>query len=86
MLFGSKHSLDMIPDVNVRFGEVALQTVTSYTYLGVTLDSHLNYNLHISKIIDSVTGKLKQFRRMRKFLTAKAAIMVYKGMLLPLLE
>ena len=56
------------------------------TYLGVTLDSHLNYNLSISRIINSVTGKLKQFRRMRKFLTTRAAIMVYKGMLLPLLE
>ena len=55
-------------------------------YLGVTLDEHLNYNLHVKKLINSVTAKLKQFRRMRSFLNTKAAILVYKCMLLPMLE
>ena len=34
----------------------------------------------------STSGKLKQFQRMRGFLNKKAAIMVYKKRLLPILE
>ena len=88
MVFGTKHNLASTneADLGIRFGDVPLQIVKSYTYLGLTLDNQLNYNLHVNKIITSVTSKLNQFRRMRKFLTTKAAIMVYKGMLLPLIE
>ena len=88
MVFGSKNILDKIASVEVelKVGEVSLKTVTSYTYLSMTLDNHLNYNLHVDKIICSVTSKLNQFRRMRKFLTVKAALLVYKGMLLPIIE
>ena len=86
MVFGSKCSLAKLPNFEIKFGNVPLQTVSSYKYLGLTLDSQLNYNLHVSKIISSVTGKLKQFQRMRSFLSSKAAVMVYKGMILPILE
>ena len=86
MVFGSGCSLAKLPSFEVKFGNVPLQTVSSSKYLGLTLDSQLNYNLHVSKVISSVTGKLKQFRRMRSFLSTKAAIMVQRGMILPILE
>ena len=88
MIFGSRNTLAnaSLSDVNVKFGDAPLQLVTSYSYLGVTLDNQLNYNLHVSLVVRSVTNKLNQFRRMRKFLTTKAALLVYKGMLLPILE
>ena len=88
MIFGSNSCLEKITseEVKLNFGQTTLQAVTSYTYLGMTLDNHLNYNSHVNRIISSVTSKLTQFRRMRKFLTVKAALMVYKGMLLPILE
>ena len=63
-----------------------LQIVSSYKYLGVTVDCQLNYNLHVNKIVATVSGKLKQFQRMRGFLNGKAALFVYKSMLLPILE
>ena len=86
MVFGSKCTLVKLPNFEVKFGDAPLQAVSSYKYLGLTLGSQLNYNLHVSKIIGSVTGKLKQFQRMRSFLNNKAALMVYKGMILPILE
>ena len=58
----------------------------SYKYLGITLDRQLNYNLHVKGTIASVSAKLKQFQRMRRFLSVKAALMVYKSMLLPIIE
>ena len=86
MVFSSPVAQRKLPPVDIKFGDTSLQKVQSYKYLGITLDSHLNYNLHVSRIVGIVTGKLKQFRRMRSFLNTKAALMVYKNMLLPILE
>ena len=86
LTFGSTKTLEKLPPIEIKLGGTPLQAVSSYKYLGITLDSQLNYNLHVSKIIGLVSGKLKQFRRMRSFLSTKAALMVYKGTILPLLE
>ena len=86
MVFGSNNSLSKIPQFEISYDKVPLQTVTSYTYLGIVLDNKLTYNLYVNRMIASITAKLKQFRRMRNFLNTKAALMVYKGMLLPILE
>ena len=84
MIFGSTSSLKHIPPFDLTFDNTSLQQVLSYKYLGLTLDNQLNYSLHVSKVIASVSGKLKQFQRMRGFLSA--ALLVYKCMLLPVLE
>ena len=86
LVFGSTNSLAKIPRFDIKFAGVVLQTVISYTYLGIPLDNKLNFNTFVNRIISSYTAKLKQFRRMRGFLSTKAALLVYKGMLLPILE
>ena len=65
---------------------VPLEVVSGYKYLGVSLDCQLSYNVHVNKLIGSVSAKLKQFHRMRSFLNTNAALKVYKNMLLPMLE
>ena len=86
MVFGSPKAVKNLPTFEIICSNVPLPIVSSYSYLGMTLDSQLNYNLHINKIIASVSCKLKQFQRMRSFLNIKAAVLVYKSMLLPILE
>ena len=86
MVFGSKKTLARLPPYAVKFDEFPLQSVHSYKYLGVTIDCQVNYNLHVNKIVAFVSSKLKQFQRMRSFLTVKAALLVYKSMMLPILE
>ena len=61
-------------------------TVVAYKYVAVTLDRQLNYSKHVANMVSRASLKLKQFRRMHSFLNTKAAILVYKSMLLPLLE
>ena len=70
----------------LRFDGSPLQQVLTYKYLGMTLDNQLNFKAHVNKVIASVSRKLKQFQRMRVFLSARAAMLVYKSMLLPILE
>ena len=86
MAFGGPKAIETIPDFEIKMNGAPLQSVLSYKYLGITLDGQLTYNLQINRIISSVSGKLKQFQRMRSFLSTKAAILVYKSMLLPILE
>ena len=86
MVFGSKCRLAKLPSFEIKCGQALLQTVTTYKYLGVTLDGQLNYSQHVTKIIGLGTNKLKQLHRMRGFLSKKAALMVYKEMILPHLE
>ena len=86
LVFGSKTRVNRLPPFDVKYEDKPLMKVTSYKYLGLTLDHQLNYNLHIKKLISTVSAKLKQFQRMRSFLTVKAAILVYKNMLLPIIE
>ena len=86
MVFGSRKAIEKVPEFEIKMNAAPLQSVLSYKYLGVTLDSQLTYKLQIKRIISSVSGKLKQFQRMRSFFSKKAAILVYKSMLLPILE
>ena len=87
MTFGSGSKLKNLPQPEIMFFKgTSIESLTSYKYLGMTRDKQLNYSLHMSKVISVASGKLKQLQRMRDFLDTEAALMVYKGMLLPLLE
>ena len=86
MVFGSTSVVQQLPPFEILYDDAPLQKVSSYNYLGVTLDWQLNYNLHVKKLISTVSAKLKQLQRMRSFLNTKAALMVNKSMLLPILE
>ena len=86
MTFGSPHSLKKIPPFDIKIGDTLIQKVTSYKYLGMELDCDLSYKKHVNKIISSISAKLKQFQCMRVFLNKKAAILVYKSTILPILE
>ena len=86
MLFGSVKRIQELPPFEVTVNNVPLSVMSSYRYLGVTVDSQLNYNKQVQKIISKVSLKLKQFRQMRYLLNTKAAVLVYKNMILPMLE
>ena len=86
MVFGSKRPLAKVKDFKLKINGTELERVTSYKYLGVTLDPSLNFDKHLHNLLARVTGKVKQLRKMRMFLTKEAAILVYKNMILPILE
>ena len=88
MVFGSKVRLAK-PDVNnikLSIRNHDLSRVHSYYYLGITLDEQLNYEIHAQNTLRKVKSKLIQLRTMRYFLSKQAALLVYKNMILPILE
>ena len=86
MIFGSKLTLAKIKDVTLKVNGVDLERVFQYNYLRITLDPGLNFDKHVSKLIGRVSDKINQLRRMRMFLNTEAAMLVYKNMILPILE
>ena len=74
MLFGSKNKLSVTSDLNISIGQTKLERANSYTYLGVTL------------IIKRVSDKLYQLNKIRYCLNTKAALLIYKNMILPIME
>ena len=86
MLFGSAQKLATLETPNIKIDNTKLERVTSYTYLGIKLDEQLTFNLHAHTTINKVSNKLYQMRRLRPMLNDQAAILMYKNMILPILE
>ena len=63
-----------------------LEQVEIYKYLGVFVDTNLNFQSHHKKMVANVQSKLSHFRKIRYFITKKAAILIYKCTILPILE
>ena len=49
------------------------------------MDTNLNFQSHHKKMVANVQSKLSHFRKIRYFITKKAAILIYKCTILPIL-
>ena len=83
MTFGSRHKVKKAKKAKIYLGKDALKQVPSYKYLGLILDSTLNYNLHVNQILRTVLHKLMLLSKMKKYLRDEVALSVYKSMILP---
>ena len=66
--------------------DISLQRVTVFNYLGILLDEHLTFENHIKKTMSRVSAKILQLRKLRQYITDKAGLIIYKNMILPILE
>ena len=60
-----------------------LGNVDTYDYLGFCIDHKLNMNSHIEKLVKKVGFKLYTLTLMRRFLTLKTSLLIYKVMIMP---
>ena len=86
MVFGNKKTREKILDTNIVYEGQPIKEVPSYNYLGIKIDQKLTYDNHAGALIQRVTDKLKYLRRIRRFINSKAALAIYKNMILPILE
>ena len=90
MIFSNKKVDSVSPDGTLKFDLTvdnnSIDRVSSYNYLGITLDEQLSFELHVKNIISRVSNKVFQLRKLRKYLTNNSALLVYKNMILPLME
>ena len=84
--YGSKSKLANVRDLSLTIENTNLERAVNYTYLGITLDEQLSYEQHAGNTIRRVSDKIYQLHKLRSFLNNKAALLVYKNMILPILE
>ena len=76
----------LTPDYdNYLYGNL-LQKVVSYKYLGVILDTNLNFKLHVETLLKTLRYKLYIFSKIRKYLTVQASLCIFKATMLPYID
>ena len=85
MIFSSK-KIKIDDRAGLQVGNTEVERVESFCYLGVHLDEHLKFEKQTNHTIRKVSDKLYQLRKVRQYLTHKAALLIYKNMILPILE
>ena len=86
VIYGTKKIKSNTLPISLRIGENVLREVDSYKYLGTIIDSTLNANLQLAKLNQLVAMKMTTFRRIRYFISEKTAIMLYKALILPIID
>ena len=67
----------------LQIGGENIGYVTSYPYLGIKLDNKLTFELHIKETLKLVSHKLFLLSKIRKYLTKKQALTIFKSKILP---
>ena len=83
MTFGTAGRLKKMGEFRLTIRGENLQKVSSYKYLGVILDSTLSYKQHTASVMRTVSHKIFILSRLRKYLSDRAALLIYKSMVLP---
>ena len=52
----------------------------------MTIDQTLNFNLHMNQLIKTISYKLFLLQKLEDCITCKAAIQIYKSMVLPFFD
>ena len=86
VIFGLKSQIKEIRHHVLHINDHFLDRVTSYKYLGVTLDACLTYSRHMENCLNVSSHKVFLLSKIRKYITAEAATRIYKTMIMPILE
>ena len=74
------------PDNLFRLGQNILDQVNEYRYLGLTLDTDLNFKSLRENLYKRVNLKISFFKKIRRYIDIKMAATIYKSMILPIIE
>ena len=84
--FGLKSQTRKVNDHTLFIDNIKLERVTSYKYLGLTLDMNLNYNKHLENCLKLISHKAYLLNKIRMYIDTNTATTLYKSVILPILE
>lgn len=73
-------------EADIAMCGVVLDEISVYKYLGVRLDHRLDFKTHTKGILKNISHKIYLLGKIKRYLTTKAAEMVYKATILPLMD
>ena len=85
MIIGSRQRINANQDNNmsIRIDDHEINRVHSVKSLGLYIDSHLTWSLHIEKICKKISSAIGALKRVRSCITTKTAIQVYSALIQP---
>ena len=86
MTFMSDHKRKTCMKLRFHMQGTSPEEVNSYRYLGTEIDNKLNGEAQFSKLLQTLGLKLRTFGKIRRFLSCKAALTVYKSTILPIID
>ena len=73
-------------DNNLYVNGAPLEQVFSFNYLGLIIDTSLDFREHRAKVMKQVQLKLNYLVKIRKYLNTYAALTIYKATILPIFD
>ena len=58
MLFGTKHRLNKVSSLDIKYGEIHIKQYHTVTYLGCSLDKTLSGELMALKVVNKIDSRL----------------------------
>ena len=80
-----KHT-KVFDETHIKMGDYKLGTVHSYDYLGVVLDDKLSMNAYLETMWKKANAKVGILAKIRRFISEKTAMKIYKCMIRPHLD
>ena len=65
-------------DLNVSVNGESIESVSHFKYLGVALDTHLSFDMHIDKLCNKVNSRNGLLRRVQNFISKDLATQLQK--------
>ena len=86
MIFGTTKRLTMLnPGLKVEHQHHTVNITTSYRYLVVDIDPSLTFDGYFMTSFKKTTGRLHLLNKLRFHLDTKAAVTIYKSLIIPVL-
>ena len=86
VVYGTKSKVSKVKDVVLKLNGDELNRVPFYKYLGVYLDTNLNFNKHIDVSKKLISHKLYLLSKIRKYINELTAIKIFQTMIAPLID
>ena len=86
VVYGTRQKVSKIRHCVLSLQNDVLYRTPSYKYLGVYIDSLLNFNSHIDNCCKIVSHKLYLLSKIRQFITQETCVRIYKSMVVPLFD
>jgi len=79
MLFHNKQK--KITPLTIKFNDNHIESVNQFNYLGITLDTSLTFNGHISKLHSTLAKTIGSLNMIKKFLSEQVLLQIYYTLL-----
>ena len=83
MVFGTPAMLAGSPELAITLDGEVVEQVPDFKYLGITLDSELKFDVHLSSLARKISSRLGVLGRVRNFLPESHRVMLYNTLVLP---